>query len=532
MPGTEPLILSGAGTHWRLETAEHVALLIDGAAYFAALARAMDAARHSITLLGWDIRSDLLLEPETSRETLAERFARLLEANAELQIRMLIWDWPMAMGVEREFLPQWQMSPLHDRLAFVFDDSVPTGGAQHEKIVVIDGSLAFVGGIDLTAGRWDTAEHDPESPHRRPPDGEPPAPFHDMMMLIDGAAAGAVAALVEERWWRATDQRVELGSPTASAHWPEAVEAELEQQPVAIARTRCALGERAAVREIAALYEAAIATAERLIYIENQYLTVPEIAQALAQRLRDRPALEVVIITPEKCEGALETAVMDRGRKTFVATLEAASNERVAVLTTISRGTAVNIHAKMMIVDDRFVTVGSANLANRSLGVDSETNLAIERAEPDPVIQGWRHRLLAEHLGVALETLAATEDERGSTIEAIDALNDLGAPRHCRPLVLDGQPLPELLDDLADLADPAEPIVGDELLGSEVPLRDRRHWRRWGGRAAGLAGGVLVAATLLGMLDAVVSPWLPLLVGVALIGSWVFAERLWRPGLN
>ena len=532
MPRAEPAILAGAGTHWRLETADRLALLIDGAAYFAALARTMDAARHSITLLGWDIRSDLLLEPETSTEPLAERFVRLLEGNPELHIRMLIWDWPMAMGLDRELLPQWQMAPLHDRLAFVFDDSVPAGGAQHEKIVVIDGSLAFVGGIDLTAGRWDTPEHDPSSPHRRPPEGEPPAPFHDMMMLIDGAAASAVAELVAERWWRATDQTIELGSREGAAAWPEAVEVELEQQPVAIARTRCALGERAAVQEIAALYQAAIATAERLIYIENQYLTVPEIAQALARRLRDRPALEVVVITPEECEGALETAVMDRGRKTFVATLEAAAEERVVVLTTISRGTAVNIHAKVMIVDDGFITLGSANLANRSLGVDSETNLALERVGPDPVIRGWRHRLLAEHLGVTAATLAATEDERGSTIAAITALNDLEAPRHCRPLVLDGEPLPELLDDVAELADPAEPIVGDELLGAAVPLRDRRHWRRWSGRAAGLAGGALVVATVLGRLDAVVAAWVPLLVGLALIGLWVFAERLWRPGLQ
>lgn len=529
MPETDTGILAAAGTHWRIETADRVTLLVDGAAYFGALARAMEAARASIIILGWDIRSDLMLLPESSNETLAERFVRLLEATPGLQIRLLIWDWPLAMGLARELLPQWQMAPFHDRLSFVLDDSVPAGGAQHEKLVVIDGNLAFVGGIDLTEGRWDTPEHDPRSPHRGPLGGTPPAPFHDVMMLVEGAAARAVAELAEERWERATDDAVELGSTAAAAAWPESLEAALEQQPVAIARTRSALGERSRVGEIEALYKAAITAAERLIYIENQYLTVPAIAQALAKRLRDAPELEVVIITPKECEGPLETTIMDRGRKTFVATLEEATDERVVVLTTISRGTAVNVHAKLMIVDDRFITVGSANLANRSFGVDNEINLAIEQQTADPVIRGWRHQLLAEHLGVTPQALAATEDERGSTIAAIAALNDLDAPRHCRPLVLEGEPLPELIEGVAELADPPEPIIGDQLLGAAVPLRERRRWRRWTGRIAGLAGGVLVAATLLGPRNPVLAPRLSLGAGLALIALWVVAERLWRP---
>jgi len=533
MPATETRILADEETHWRVDIADRLALLVDGAAYFAALARAMERARHSITILGWDIRSDLLLEPETSGETLAERFVRLLDATPGLRIRILIWDWILPYSLDREILPQWRIAPLHDRLDFVLDDNVPVGGAAHEKVVVIDGTLAFVGGLDLTAGRWDTPEHDPANPLRRLPHGGRVRPlFHDVMMAISGPAAASIGELAVRRWQRATAQRPSLGPADSEAPWPDGLAADMTKRAVAIARIRPAYGGEPAVHEIRSLYLAAIAAAERLIYIENQYLTVPAVARALARKLESRPELEVVVITPQKCEGPLETAVMDEGRKRFVATLEAATGERVAVLVPVSHGDAIKVHAKLLIVDDRFITLGSANLANRSMGVDSEINLAIEHEATDPVIRGWRRRLLAEHLGTTPERLAATEEKEDSLIATIAALNDPEAERYCRPLRLDGEPLPHVVEKLVELADPPEPIIGDQILGPLLPLRDRRRWRRWTGRIAGLGGGVLIAGTLAGPLDAGVSPWLWVSLGLALIAFWVVAERLWRPGLQ
>ena len=289
MPATETGILGQPGTHWRLATADRVALLVDGAAYFAALAAAMERARHSIMILGWDIRSDLLLEPERSAETFAERCRRLLDAKPGLQICLLVWDWLITMSLDREVLPQWKLAPLHDRLSFVLDDSVPVGAALHEKVVVIDGSLAFVGGIDLSAGRWDTPAHDPKSRHRRPANGgEPPAPFHDMMLLVDGAAGRAVAELAVERWQRATDERITLAPDDAEVPWPRGVGVDLEGQRLAIARTRPCYAEAPEVREIEALYLASIEAAERLIYIENQYLTVPKIRRSTSRASKRR----------------------------------------------------------------------------------------------------------------------------------------------------------------------------------------------------------------------------------------------------
>ncbi len=224
---------------------------------------------------------------------------------------------------------------------------------------------------------------------------------------------------------------------------------------------------------------------------------------------------------------------MDQGRARFTTTLRNAAADRVAVLTPFSRGIGIHVHAKVMVVDDRFFTMGSANLANRSMGVDSEINLAIEHGEASPVIRSWRRRLLAEHLGVSPERLATTEDERGSIIASIEALNDTEADRHCRPLALDDAELPAPFDDVAELGDPAEPLVPDQILGSSLPLRERRSWRRWAGRAAAIIGVLLIAIAWLGPWPLNTTPALTaIVVGHLLVGLWIFAERLWRPRLE
>lgn len=530
-------VLGQPQTRWRIERAGRAALLIDGKAYYAALAAAIDSARRSITILGWDIRTDLLLEPERSEETLAERLTRRIQAAPELEVRLLIWDWMLPLSVSRELLPQWRMAPFEERLWFVLDDEFPVGGAHHEKLVVIDDRLAFLGGIDLTAGRWDTPEHDPANRWRRPQDGgEAPAPFHDAMLMLEGPAARALGELAADRWAAATGERPETAEKSEESLWPEGVAPDLTDRPVAIARTRPDYAGKAAVREIRALYLAAISTAERLIYIENQYLTVPGVARALAEQLQARPALEVVVITPEACEGPLETAVMDTGRKRFVATLRRTASDRVRILTVQSKGAAVNVHCKLLIVDDRFFTIGSANLANRSMGVDTETNVAIESDTDDPVIRGWRHRFLAEHLDCEPERIAAGEEEKGSTIATIDQLNDLDAARHLAPLQLDERPLPDFLEqvvDIHEIADPAEPIIKEQLLTDLGLPGKRRVWRRRLARIAGFVGAGLLLLPWIAQDRAHagwLSPWVLAPLGLALIIGWGAAERLWRPG--
>lgn len=532
----ETPILAQSGTHWRLERADRATLMIDGETYFARLAAAIERARRSIVILGWDIRSELLLDPVNSKETLAERLTRRIEAEPGLEVRLLIWDWLLPLSVDRELLPQWRLGPLHDRLSFVFDDEIPVGGAHHEKLVVIDDSLAFVGGLDLTDGRWDTSEHDPASPYRRPAaGGEAPLPFHDGMLMVEGPMAVALGELADKRWEIATGTAPPAREPGPSL-WPEEVEPDIEGRHLAIARSRPEFGGHPAVGEIGRLYLAAIATAERFVYIENQYLTYMPVAEALAERLRACPGLEVVAITPEACEGPIETAAMDAGRKHFVARLRQAADERVRVLCPISSGVGINVHAKMMVVDDRFFTMGSANLANRSMGVDTETNLAIESDAEDPVIRRWRQGLMAEHLGQDPAAFATTEQEAGSLIAAIDRCNDLQARRHLERLSLTDQPLSDFLDALVDvkeLADPVEPLVKEQMLIDLGLPKKRRLWRRQVARLGGLLGVALLLLAWRGPEDPasfLLSPWLLVPIGLVLVVGWLGVERLWRPG--
>jgi len=532
-----PETLSLRLTHWRLERADRAALLIDGAAYYRALAEAIARARRSIIILGWDIRSDLLLDPEHSKATLAERLIGRVEAVPELEVRLLIWDWLMPLGLDRQILPQWRFGARRQRMHFVFDDEIPVGGAHHEKLVVVDDSLAFVGGLDLTDGRWDTPEHDPRNRCRQPPDGgAAPAPFHDAMLMVEGALARVLGELAARRWEAATGVRPGGAGAAAESLWPAHVKPEIEGRSIAIARTRPEFGGLERVEEISRLYLAAIGRAERFVYIENQYLTYMPAAAALVERLEACPHLEVVAITPEACEGPLETAVMDAGRKRFVARLREAADQRVRILTPHSHGVAINVHTKMMIVDDRFFTLGSANLANRSMGVDTETNLALESAADDAAIRHWRLQFMAEHLGRGPDEVQAVEDETGSLIGTIERLNDEQAARHLRLLSLTDQPLPDFLDEVADikeLADPAEPLVQEKMLADLGLPRRRRLWRRRVARVAGLIGAGLLLAAWLAPADAaspLLSPWLLVPLGIALIIGWVTTERLWRPG--
>jgi phosphatidylserine/phosphatidylglycerophosphate/cardiolipin synthase-like enzyme len=76
----------------------------------------------------------------------------------------------------------------------------------------------------------------------------------------------------------------------------------------------------------------------------------------------------------------------------------------------LKEGTCIDVHSKIMVVDDAFLRIGSANLNNRSMGLDTECDLALEaQARPELVqkIRRFRDRLLAEHAGVSTEEAAA-----------------------------------------------------------------------------------------------------------------------------
>lgn len=489
-------MLEEGTTCWRRARASRAALLVDGAAYFSALRTALAKACRRVVILGWDIRSEISLDPTGTAEPLGRFLDRLVRERPGLEICVLVWDWALPYSMDRELFPQWSLGLLtHPRVRFELDDQHPLGGCHHEKLVVVDGTLVFCGGIDLTAGRWDTPEHRRDEPARALPGHEPVPPFHDVMIMAEGGIAAHAEELARERWARVTGELLPASPARGGALWPEAVDPWWHEVTVAIARTRPAWGDMMPAREVASFYEEAISRARRFVYIENQYLTVESVAERLAERLRDPAGPEVVILTPERCEGVVETVVMDVGRARFVQRLRDADRHgRLRVMAPESDGGTINLHAKLIVVDDRWFSAGSANLANRSMGLDTETNLVIEAGPQDHEAQAAvarvRCSLLAEHLGCSPDRLRTAIADRGSLVAALDTLNGQSR-RRLRRLEPDAA---NLMVDPADpirLADAPEPLTMRMVTERLAPPPRRR---RIGRRV--LAGATLLALVI------------------------------------
>lgn len=495
---------------WRIVPTNRVTFLIDGAAYFDAFAAAAELARESIVIVGWDIHSRVrLVRDGRSHKFPTELRAFLLALLArrrDLHVYILVWDFAMIYALEREVLPivikDWR---AHRQIHFVVDGQHPVGASHHQKIVVIDDAVAFVGGLDLTCSRWDTPTHRASNPLRVNENGQPYRPFHDVQMLVDGEAAAALGQLVRQRWRRATGQN--MRDPVAATYdpWPGGLQPDLTDVRVALARTEPAYEERKPIREVETLYCDAIAAARESIYIENQYLTSAVVGSALAARLQDPHGPEVVLVLPQNAPGWLEKNTMDVLRARLLRQLRSADAfGRLRVYCPIVPGLGaqcITVHSKVLVVDDRLVRIGSSNLSNRSMGFDTECDLAVEavgEARISKAITHFRNRLLGEHLGVRPETVAATVRATDSLVEGIDVLR--GNERTLVPLVGD---VPTWVDELTpSIVDPERPVDPDTLMAALIHPQERRS----GGRA--LVRNALLLFLLLGLVAA--WRWTPL----------------------
>ena len=483
--------------------AGRVALLVDAAAYYSAFYQAALRARRSITILAWDFNSQTRLHfdpvPKGGPPPLLGDFLNyLVRRRRGLHIHVLNWDYPMVFGADRELPPLYGFGWTPSRrVELRYDDTHPVGGCQHQKVALIDDAVAFVGGIDLTARRWDTPEHAAEDPRRTAGD-KPYPPFHDLMMAVDGEAARQIALLARERWRNATGKTLK---PVEAAHdpWPSALEPDLADVDVGIAHTAPPAGEAPAVREVEALYLDMIAAARRSLYIENQYFTAPRIAAALEKRLAEPDGPEVVLVLRLLSHGWLEEATMHVLRTRLIRKLRAADrHNRLRVMYPHIPGLApeccLDVHSKLMIVDERILRIGSSNLSNRSMSMDTECDMVVESRGSAPVamaIAGFRDRLLGEHLGVPPARVAAEALRAGSLVAAVDRLADENAEgRTLRPLA-DLPDWPEAVVQMAAVADPSEPIAFEALIKDREaggnPRPDSPAWGRLALIAAGIA---------------------------------------------
>ncbi|MDX0907829.1 phospholipase [Sinorhizobium medicae] len=488
-------IIKEAENVWRSAPARHLSFLVDAAAYYACLDTMFEEAEEQLWITGWDFDPRIKLRPEDPHaEFLGSTLERLAAQKPDLKIRILIWAMgPIYSGKSLRLFRKQQWA-AHPQIELRFASHRALRGSHHQKLVCIDDRIAFAGGIDLTARRWDTPEHAAENELRRDPDGKPYDPVHDIQAIVEGEASRAIGDLCRARWTASTGEEVEAPRAKASKGartwpWPNGTVPILENCPVAIARTEPGSGKKRARREALRLTLDALRSARRHIYIENQYFASGRIGQLLCDRLQEPDGPEVVIITTRSSHGLLERIVMGGNRDRLIRRLTQADRYgrlRVAypaVPAPDGSEQEVMIHSKVVAIDDRFFRVGSSNFNHRSESLDTECDVAVEAANEGhrAAIAKIRNGLIAEHLDVHADAFAEALRETSSLIAAIDRLNT--RPRGIRSF------------DGIDNGGATDLVWGTEIIDPQRPIRPfyRTHklLRRWVGQLFALLARLL-----------------------------------------
>ena len=370
--------------------------LIDGEATFSAMYQAIRDAKSYVYVVGWALTPAFTLNransPLTDEATLV---AALAEAATRIPVKILIWSGsaflfpPVRRSVEatrdelREIAPQIDLR---------LDTRALPSHCHHQKAIVVDGQVAFVGGLDLTTidgDRWDRPGH-PLRYGRG---------WHDVSIAIRGEAVVDVEENFRQRWGDVTGETdLPHEEPNVQPEW---------QIPAQVIRTVPRFTYRFAHQGefgIAYAYLQAIARARRFIYIENQYLWLPEIVEALKTALeRNDERFRIVILLPARAD----MGKLDNDQQVSALRKAAGDTMRVSAYCLYSGGPApgiygfgyrpVYVHSKVCIIDDEWYTVGSANLNARGLATDTEMN--VQALDPESA-RALRLTLWSEHLGM------------------------------------------------------------------------------------------------------------------------------------
>ncbi|HBR94418.1 MAG TPA: hypothetical protein DEA90_09670 [Opitutae bacterium] len=531
--------------YWKQANSGRGAFIVDGESYFRAFREAVIQAEKYICLLAWDFKGEIeLLRDESPKDEyptkLVDLIYALLEQKPELEIYILLWDYSMVYLTEREWLPftRFRQDP-HPRLHLVTDSEINVGASHHQKVVMVDGGFAFCGGLDLSTWRWDTQAHQPEDPLRVTPDGEQYQPYHDIHTAVTGPAAHALDELCRQRWQRATKEEAPWPNPSSeNTVWPESIQPNFENANAVFALTYSEYKEYPAVNQIEELHLDMIAAAERYIYIENQYLSSHTITDALIERLGEEDGPEIIIILTQDTGGWLEEGTLGLLRCRLLEKLvEADTHSRFGayfphVSDEAGNESQVYVHAKTMICDDRAVMVGSANLSNRSMKVDSEVMMTLGLDETAEAAPELLRRLLGIHLGHSQDKV---DQSLASTNSINQTIRDLrkGSHHQLRNLEIGcAGPVRRKLAD-TQLLDPDDPIdLGYWLrkaTRSDDSNQSSHNWKRYAIIAASIAAVFLLGLGLKEAWGSVIdkesvetffqslnqSPWkLPLLFGI------------------
>jgi phosphatidylserine/phosphatidylglycerophosphate/cardiolipin synthase-like enzyme len=466
-------------TTWRVHHAAATTLLIDGREYYRAFHEAALTARKSILLLGWQFDSDVeLLRGEDlppgktpDDVQLVSLIHKLCHERPALVTRVLAWDHSMWFALERQLLQKLYFADVTgERVLFKWDKTVPFGGSHHQKVAIIDGRIAFFGSQDLCQSRWDDSTHRVENAQRTSR-GTAHQPYHEVQVAVTGEAVASLVDLFVSRWYGATGERLSrddivADEPGGGGGDRESEKDELardDELPARVVMPRARLGlartlpgviGREPVQEVGALFVSAIARAERLLYIESQYLTSRAILDALVARMEDssRPKLEIVLVIPRKPAKLKEELTIGAPQILFLRELDTVAKKHghaIGLYNVLAgmdgeRPLYVYIHSKLAIVDDQVLIVGSANLTNRSLTIDSEIVAAYEAGPEDDAlretIRQLRMRLLEEHVFGARRDEASVFAEPEGLVARLDELAAGGEGRLRKHDLRDDEP--------------------------------------------------------------------------------------------
>jgi phosphatidylserine/phosphatidylglycerophosphate/cardiolipin synthase-like enzyme len=365
-----------------------VDVLIDGAEALPAIVEAIRGARRHVHIAGWSVTPHFAVDRGEPPVPLRELLADVAE---RMPVRVLMWAGapPRTFAPDRRTVRRAQRDLTYaTKVRAVPDARSRAMHCHHEKLVIVDDEVAFVGGIDLTSlggDRYDTRAH--------PARGR--LGWHDATSRLRGPAVADVAAHFAARWSEVAGEPV--ATPPAG-HAP-APAGELEIQVVRTLPERQYAFRREGDFRILEAYVRALRSAERLVYLESQFLWAPEVVDVLAAKLREPPsdAFRVIVVLPSRANNGQEDT---RGQLAVLADADAEGGGPRFLAATISALTGrtldrVYVHAKIGIVDDRWLTIGSANLNAHSLFNDSEMNIVA--CDPG-LARATRLRLWAEHL--------------------------------------------------------------------------------------------------------------------------------------
>lgn len=490
---------------WKVADAQRFAVALDADAQRNALRQSLLGARRTIFIVGWHVDSQTLLAEDQGDvwpRRLGDLLLALLQQRSTLRVYVLAWDFCMLYSGEREWPPVYRQAwPHHRRLVHRLDARHPAGGAHHQNFVVIDDAVAFVGGLDLARETRSGADASIE-----------PASIGTRLgaqAVFDGPAAALMGELARLRWEHSAGRRVasrrRRGSHpvTASAEtpaWPPSLTPDMYDVRVGISRTQPAYAGRPATGEIRQLFVDAVHAARHTLYFENGYFTAQALAQALSARLRRQDAPETILVTQPGAVGWLDEVAMASMRAEIHADIRQQDMARSGAarryhaycppVPESRTDQAAAVRSKLFIVDDTMLCLGSANLSNRSMMLDTECQVTVEatHAAHCEAIAQIRARVLAARLGASEQVVGAAIAQEGvaAAISRVDPAGVALAPFSSRP------------EDLPAAAgkgvwvDRERPVSPDRLIAQFMPETGKRPLAQ-----RLLAGAIVVALILL-----------------------------------